>query len=199
MIKTPAFFIPLFILYATLSFSQDKIVFKDKPDTVFCKITKVTPTNIFYIEKKEYKSDYMRNVVYHLEAKNASSTATNKKEDTQNKEVKTKKETTTKNSAPANKEVATKKEPPVKNEVTTNKEDATDKEITVKNAANSQTSSDVITIKQNTIQVLFVVKFREKHPTTPEGYNLHTVYTLPATGFIPLIAIEPTFFVYKKK
>lgn len=55
-----------FAVFITLiSFSQDKILLKDRKDTIYCKIKSVTASNIFYIEKGEHKSEYMNNVAYH--------------------------------------------------------------------------------------------------------------------------------------
>jgi hypothetical protein len=83
-----------FVFFISFSvYSQDKIVFKDKRDTVYCKIDKITESIIFYHENKENKSDYIRNVSWHSEIKTTTptplvSTVSAKKDNTvQNQQV----------------------------------------------------------------------------------------------------------------
>lgn len=144
--KKSLFFLALLISF--ISYSQDKIVFKDKPDTVYCKIKSVTPTNIFYIEKGEHKSEYMRNVAFHSGGQTNIITRVSNK-------------------------------------------------IDVPKEKNTQDGS-LVTKRQNTTQILGVIKIRGKYPVAPEGYELSFVYTLPQTGFLLFIGNEPTFYVYKK-
>ena len=59
--------------------AQDKIVFSGKPDTVFCKIKSVTASAIFYIEKGEHKSDYIKNVSYQSVIQNGTARTENEK------------------------------------------------------------------------------------------------------------------------
>ena len=74
------------ILFILISFfvscdlcAQDKIVFTGKPDTVFCKIKSVTASAIFYIEKGEHKSDYIKNVSYQSIIQNGTARTENEK------------------------------------------------------------------------------------------------------------------------
>jgi hypothetical protein len=142
----------LFILIALVVsfnlYSQDKIVFNGKPDTVFCKIKSIATSNIFYIEKGEHKSDYLRNVKYFFEFQYVPSVSDNK---------------------------------------------------VVVPANDSMQEGTLIKKRQNTIQILWLIKIREKYPVAPDGYELSFVFTLPQTGFPLIVGIEPTFYVYKKK
>lgn len=130
--------------------AQDTIVFKNnwKQDTVLCKIKNATSTNIFYIEKGEHKSDYMKNVLYYSKGKN---------------DFVTKSET---------------------------KQTVTKSNVSVQ---------ELIVVKQSVWQILSIIKIRTKIPSVPNGYVLSMVYSLPQSGLIPLLANEPTFYVYKKK
>ncbi len=69
--------------------------------------------------------------------------------------------------------------------------------VIAKNLGTSDKSEEVL--KQSVWTVLGIFKIRSKAPTTPMGYTLTIVYSLPQSGFTPLLAKEPTFYVYRKK